>query len=112
MPPTDTHMPRSPANRDHRITRADPVGRIAPPDHARRHALGALAALGGITALPGASRAQTGVAGGYPSRAVRIIIPFSAGGTTDTTPFVLICSIVAADSESRNTATSSIRPVK
>jgi tripartite-type tricarboxylate transporter receptor subunit TctC len=83
MPPTDTRMPRSPANRDHRITRADPVGRIAPPDHARRHALGALAALGGITALPGASRAQTGVAGGYPSRAVRIIIPFSAGGTTD-----------------------------
>ncbi len=52
-------------------------------DPERRQALSALGglAIGATGVTPTIVQAQSG--GGYPSRAVRIIIPFSAGGTTD-----------------------------
>ncbi|MDR0260933.1 MAG: twin-arginine translocation signal domain-containing protein, partial [Comamonas sp.] len=45
----------------------------------RRHFLTTLAAAAGAASVPQWAQAQTA----YPNKAVRVIVPFAAGGTTD-----------------------------
>lgn len=54
-------------------------GRHAAPAHTTLAGLAALATLGTLGALPQAALAQ----GKYPDKAVRLVIPFAAGGSTD-----------------------------
>lgn len=51
----------------------------ADPTGLRRRLMQGVAALGAASLLPAGARAQTA----YPSRSIRIIVPFTAGGTTD-----------------------------
>ena len=54
------------------------------PRHLRRLCIGLGVALGAVMALPAGGAAQD-----YPSRTVKIIVPFAAGGTADAMPRVI-----------------------
>lgn len=59
----------------------DPLAQAtqALPGPSRRHLLGGLAAAAGASLLPGMAQAQ----GSWPSRPVRVVVPFPPGGLTD-----------------------------
>src|SRR5918993_3071189 len=75
-------MPRSPLESAHS---ASAVTRTADPDRARRlRALAVLAVGAVLVSACSATESSGGASGGYPDREITMVVPFSAGGPTDT----------------------------
>src|ERR671913_530122 len=75
-------MPRSPLESAHS---ASAVTRTADPDRARRlRALAVLAVGAVLVSACSGTESSGGASGGYPDRQIPMVVPFSAGGPTDT----------------------------